>query len=66
MRLVPQQVRQVREEEMNHMVKTLGMFEYGSWREATSKAGNASTTTNWIGRAKKDDDGREFVPTCGA
>ena len=51
---------------MNHMVKTLGMSEYGSWREATSKAGNASTTTNWIGRAKKDDDGREFVPTCGA
>ena len=30
--LDPEQVRQGREEEMNHMVETLGMFEFGSWQ----------------------------------
>ena len=34
-----EQVRQCRKEEMNYMVKTLGMFDFGSWEEATSKAG---------------------------
>ena len=56
-----EQVRQAREEEMNYMVKTLGMFEFGSWQEGTSKAGKAPTTTELIDRVKLDDDGREFV-----
>ena len=47
--------------ERDDKVKTLGMFEFGSWHEATLKAGKAPTTTKWIDRAKKDDDGREFV-----
>ena len=47
--------------EMNDKVNTLGMFEFGSWHEATSKAGKAPTTTKWIDRVEKDDDGREFV-----
>ena len=40
--LDPEQVRQGREEEMNYTVKTLGMFEFGSWQDATSKAGKCS------------------------
>ena len=32
-----EQVRQGREEEMNYMNKTLKMFEFGSWEDATSK-----------------------------
>ena len=31
-----EQVRQGREEEMNNIVKTPGMFEFGSWEEVTS------------------------------
>ena len=37
------------------------MLEFGSWEEATSKAGKAPTTTKWIDRAKKNDVRREFV-----
>ena len=47
--------------EMNDKAKTLGMFEFGSWHEATLLAGKAPTTTKRIDRVKKDDDGREFV-----
>ena len=32
-----EQVRQGREKEMNYIVKTFGMFEFGSWQEATSE-----------------------------
>ena len=39
----------------------LAMFMFGSWRELTSKAGKAPTTTKKIDRVTKDDDGREFV-----
>ena len=46
---------------MNHMMKTLGMFEFGSWKDATVKAGKMPTTTTWVDRVKKDDDGRTFV-----
>ena len=38
-------VRQGREEEMNCMVKTLRMFEFGSWEEGTFKADKVPTTT---------------------
>ena len=58
--LDPEQVRQGREEKVNYMVKTLGMFEFGSWQEATLKAGKAPTT-KWIDRVTMGDDGREFV-----
>ena len=60
--LDPEHVRQGRKEEkMNYMVKTLEMFEFGSWQEATSKAGKAPTTTKWIDRVTMGDDGRDFV-----
>ena len=52
--LNPAQVRPGREEEMNCMVKTLGMFDFGSWQEAI-------TATKWIDRVKKENDEREFV-----
>ena len=59
--LDPEQVRQGREEEINCMVKTLGMFDFCSWQDATLNAGNSPTATKWIDRVKEDDDGREFV-----
>ena len=59
--LDPEQVRQGWEEEMNHMVKTLGMFEFGTSKDAMSRAGKMPTTTNWVDRAKKDDNGKTFV-----
>ena len=55
-----EQVLEGREEEMNSMVKTLVIFEFGSWEEATSKAGKAPTTTKWIDRLKNGDV-REYV-----
>ena len=36
-----------REEEMNNMVKTLKMFEFGSWEDATSRTSKMPTTTRW-------------------
>ena len=38
--LVPEQVRQGREEEMNFMVETLGMYDFGSWRDVESRQGS--------------------------
>ena len=35
--LDPEQVRQGREEGMNYMVKTLKMFEFGSWEDVTER-----------------------------
>ena len=58
--LDPEQVRQGREEEMNYMVKTWKMFEFGSWEDATSRAGKMPTTTKWVDRAKKDDSGKNI------
>ena len=40
---------------MNYMIKTLGMFEFGSWKDAMSKAGKMPTTTKWVHRVKKDE-----------
>ena len=59
--LDPEQVRQGREEEMNYMVKTLKMFEFGSWDDATSGTSKMPKTTKWVDRAKKDDSGKMFV-----
>ena len=59
--LGPEQVRQGREEEMNYMIKTLKMFEFGSWEDATSRTSKMPTTTKWVDRAKKDDTGKTFV-----
>ena len=56
-----EQVRQGREEEMNCMIKTLKMFEFGSWEDATSRASKMPTTTKWVDRARKDDNGKMFV-----
>ena len=66
--LDPEQVRQGREEEMNHMVKILGMFELGSWKEATLKAGKAPTT-NEMDRPSEEGRRRSSIremATCGA
>ena len=59
--LDPEQVRQGREEEINYIIKTLKMFEFESWEEATSNAGEMPTTTKRVDRNKKDDDGKTFV-----
>ena len=45
----------VEREEMNYMLMTLEMFEFGSREEATSKASKEPTTTKWIDRVNKDD-----------
>ena len=37
------------------------MFEFGSLQEAMSRSGKAPSTTEWVDRAKKDDDGNELV-----
>ena len=52
-------VNKGRDEEIK--VTTLEMFEFRSCEGATSKAGKAPTTTKWVDRVKKDDDGDEFV-----
>ena len=59
--LDPEQVRQGREEEMNYMVKTLKMFEFESWEDATSRTSKMPTTTKWVDRANKNNTGRTFV-----
>ena len=43
--LDPEQVRQGREEEVNCIVKTLKMFEFQSWEDATSRTSKMPTTT---------------------
>ena len=58
--LDPEQVRQDREEEMNYMIKTLKMFEFESWEDATSRSSKMPTTKS-VDRAKKDDSGKMFV-----
>ena len=58
--LDPEPVRQDREEEMNDMIKTLKMFEFGSWEDATSRTSKMSTT-KWVDRFKKEDNGKMFV-----
>ena len=59
--LDPEQVRQGREEEMNYMVKTLKMFEFGLWEDATSRTSKMPARTRCVDRAKKDDTGKTFV-----
>ena len=59
--LDPKQVRQGWEEELNYMVKTLRMFEFGTWEDATSRTSKMATTTKWVDRAQKDDNGKMFV-----
>ena len=61
--LDPEHVRQGREEEMNYMIKTLKMFEFGSWEDATSRTSKMPTTTKWVDRAKKDDNGKMLRST---
>ena len=46
---------------MNDMIKTLKMFEFGSWEDATSRTSKMPTTTKRVDRAKKDDNGKMFV-----
>ena len=40
------------------MIKALGMYEFGSWEDATSRTSKMPTTTKWVDRAKKDDTGK--------
>ena len=62
--LGPVQVQQERKKELQYIIKTLQLFEFGSLQEATSRGGKAPTTTKWVDRTRKDDDGKEFV-RCG-
>ena len=45
---------------MDCIVDTLKLFDIGSWEEAT-QAGNDPTTTKWVDRTKKDEEGHEFM-----
>ena len=60
-RLNPGLVEQERKEEINCSVETLNMFEFVSWVEAATNAVNSPTTTKWVDRVEKDDEGHEFV-----
>ena len=55
--LDPEQVRQGREEEIIYISKTLKMFEFESWEEATSKAGKMPHN-NETGRPEQE--GRQW------
>ena len=57
----PEQVRRGREEEMNYMIKTFKMFEFGSWEDTTLRTSKMPTATKWVDRAKNDDNGKMFV-----
>ena len=46
---------------MNFMVRTLKMFEFGSWEDATSRKSKMPTTTKWVDQAKKDTTRKTFV-----
>ena len=46
---------------MDQMVETLKMFDCGSWQEATTRARKVPTTSMWVDRVKKDEEGQEFV-----
>ena len=46
---------------MNCRIKTLKMFEFGSWEDATSRTSKMPTTTKWVGPATKNDNGKMFV-----
>ena len=54
-------VQQGRREEFEYTKERLQMFEFGSLQEAMSRVGKAPTTTKWVDRTKKGDDGKEFV-----
>ena len=53
-------VQQGKRDELEYMIKTLQMFECGSLQEAMSRGGRAPTTTKWVDRTKKSDDGQEW------
>ena len=59
--LDPVFVRNGRKEDMDHMVETLTMFEFGPWEEATTNAGTKLTTTKWVHRVNKDEEVDDFV-----
>ena len=59
--LAPEQARQGREEEMNYLVKTLGMSRFMGRGDVESGQGSEK----WIDRLRKDDDGREASTCCG-
>ena len=48
-------------QELEYVIKTLQMFEFDALQEAMRGGGEAPTTTKWVDRTKKDDDGKEFV-----
>ena len=54
-------MQQVRREVLEYMIKIWQMVEFGSLQEAMSSGGKAPTTTKWVDRTNKDDDGKEFV-----
>ena len=50
-----------REEEVEYMVNTLKMFEFGSEEEAWARGGKRPTTTKWVEGWKADEQGGRFV-----
>ena len=59
--LDPVQVQQGRREDLEFVIKTPQMFEFGSLQEAMSRGGIPPTTTKWVDQTRKDDDGKEFA-----
>ena len=47
--------------DLEFVIKTPQMFEFGSLQEAMSRGGIPPTTTKWVDRTRKDDDGKEFA-----
>ena len=59
--LDPGLVKAGRREEVEYMVRTLGMFEFGSLEEAWARGGKRPTTTKWVEGWKCDERGERFV-----
>ena len=47
--------------DLEFVIKTPKMFEFGSLQEAMSRGGIPPTTTKSVDLTRKDDDGREFA-----
>ena len=54
-RLDPALVEKVKNKNMDYM--DAKMFEFGSWKEATTKGGKKSATPKWADHEKKDEEG---------
>ena len=61
-KLDPEKVKAGSLEEVEYMVKTLDMFEFGSYEEAKARGGGAEpVTTKWVEGMKLDEKGNAFA-----